>query len=115
MRGVAVGGILLANIFVLFGLMIMPADRMAALPSAPADAAAAFFERLFVEGRFDSIFSLLAGVVMQAIGFPMLGIGYAAAVAIIAFQIPFSALWLRRFRYGPVEWIWRRLTYGHPI
>ena len=29
-----------------------------------------------------------------------------------AVQLPFSAWWLRRFRFGPVEWLWRRLTYG---
>lgn len=23
-----------------------------------------------------------------------------------------SPLWLKRFRYGPLEWLWRRLTYG---
>ena len=39
----------------------------------------------------------------------------AIAVMIIAIQIPLSAFWLSRFRYGPVEWIWRRLTYGRPI
>jgi uncharacterized protein len=39
----------------------------------------------------------------------------AIAVAIIALQIPFSAWWLSRFRFGPVEWIWRRLTYGRPL
>ena len=27
-------------------------------------------------------------------------------------QLPLSALWLRRFRYGPVEYLWRRVTYG---
>jgi uncharacterized protein len=27
-------------------------------------------------------------------------------------QIPLSAWWLPRYRYGPIEWIWRRLTYG---
>ena len=37
------------------------------------------------------------------------------ALIIIAVQIPLSALWLSRFRYGPVEWVWRRLTYGRPI
>ena len=37
------------------------------------------------------------------------------ALIIIALQIPLSALWLSRFRYGPVEWVWRRLTYGRPI
>ena len=27
-------------------------------------------------------------------------------------QLPLSAFWLSRFRYGPVEYVWRRLTYG---
>jgi uncharacterized protein len=36
-------------------------------------------------------------------------------VTVFAVQIPLSALWLSRFRYGPIEWIWRRLTYGEPI
>jgi uncharacterized protein len=39
----------------------------------------------------------------------------AIALAIIAVQIPLSALWLSRFRYGPVEWVWRRLTYRRPL
>ena len=37
------------------------------------------------------------------------------ALAIIALQIPLSAWWLARFRFGPIEWIWRRLTYGQPL
>lgn len=36
----------------------------------------------------------------------------AIAVAIWAVQIPLSALWLRYFRFGPMEWVWRVLTYG---
>jgi uncharacterized protein len=27
------------------------------------------------------------------------------------FQIGFSLVWLRRFRFGPMEWLWRSLTY----
>jgi uncharacterized protein len=114
----------------------------------------------------------LVGVVMQAIGVPMLALGYAASIAllvvdgrrfidvfapvgrmaltnylmhsivcvtlsygfgfglwwrigsstamaiaaaIILVQIPLSSWWLSRFRFGPVEWVWRRLTYGHPL
>ncbi len=28
------------------------------------------------------------------------------------FQIAFSVLWLRAFRFGPLEWLWRSLSYG---
>src|SRR5690606_22107236 len=33
-------------------------------------------------------------------------------VAIWIFQVGLSTLWLRRFRFGPFEWLWRCLTYG---
>ncbi|MDT4896169.1 MAG: uncharacterized protein QOH25_1246 [Acidobacteriota bacterium] len=33
------------------------------------------------------------------------------ALAIFLFQILMSALWLNFFSYGPMEWIWRQLTY----
>jgi uncharacterized protein len=36
----------------------------------------------------------------------------ALSVAIFAVQIVVSAWWLRRFRFGPAEWLWRTLTYG---
>ena len=29
-----------------------------------------------------------------------------------ALQVAFSHWWLARFRYGPMEWIWRGCTYG---
>jgi len=39
----------------------------------------------------------------------MAGIGIA--VLIYAAQVPLSVWWLRRFRFGPVEWLWRTLAY----
>lgn len=30
-------------------------------------------------------------------------------------QLIWSPLWLSRFRYGPFEWVWRRLSYGGPL
>ncbi len=36
--------------------------------------------------------------------------GYA--VLIFALQVVFCAWWVRRYRFGPVEWLWRGLTYG---
>lgn len=38
--------------------------------------------------------------------------GQMAFVAVVfALQVAFSWLWLRHFRYGPLEWAWRALTY----
>jgi uncharacterized protein len=34
------------------------------------------------------------------------------AVVIYAAQAAFSAWWLGRFRFGPIEWLWRSLMYG---
>jgi uncharacterized protein len=34
------------------------------------------------------------------------------ALVIFLFQIVLSRFWLSRFTYGPMEWIWRQLTYG---
>ena len=33
------------------------------------------------------------------------------ALVIFAFQMFLSSLWLKYFAYGPLEWIWRQLTY----
>ncbi|PYS49257.1 MAG: hypothetical protein DMF68_10640 [Acidobacteria bacterium] len=39
------------------------------------------------------------------------GVATLIAFAIFLFQIPASALWLNYFSYGPMEWVWRQLTY----
>jgi uncharacterized protein len=36
----------------------------------------------------------------------------ALAVAIWILQLWWSPLWLGRYRFGPLEWLWRSLTYG---
>ena len=33
-------------------------------------------------------------------------------VLVWAIQMPLSVLWLRYFQFGPMEWVWRTLTYG---
>lgn len=38
--------------------------------------------------------------------------GVALALALWSAQLVISTLWLRRFSYGPAEWVWRSLTYG---
>jgi uncharacterized protein len=32
-----------------------------------------------------------------------------------AVQLVWSPLWLARFEMGPLEWVWRRLSYGAPV
>ena len=40
-------------------------------------------------------------------------VGQAGIVLVIwALQLIVSPLWLARFRFGPLEWLWRSLTYG---
>jgi uncharacterized protein len=44
-------------------------------------------------------------------------VGAAAALLIallvFAVQMAWSPWWLVRFHFGPAEWLWRSLTYGH--
>ena len=36
-------------------------------------------------------------------------------VPVYAFQVIASGWWLARFRFGPLEWLWRMATYGQRI
>jgi len=64
----------------------------------------------------------LLQLVVFALVFPAYGLGLygrigpalGVAFAVLAFgaQIFWSIWWIRRFRYGPAEWLWRVLTYG---
>ena len=39
-------------------------------------------------------------------------LGVLLTLGIYMVQVPLSAWWLARFRYGPAEWAWRSMTYG---
>jgi uncharacterized protein len=45
-------------------------------------------------------------------------VGHATAIALALLlylaQVALSAAYLRRFRFGPVEWLWRRSPTGAP-
>jgi uncharacterized protein len=36
------------------------------------------------------------------------------AIALFVAQVLLSHAWLRRYRFGPMEWLWRSLTYLKP-
>jgi uncharacterized protein len=61
--------------------------------------------------------SLIFGWIFYGYGlglFGRIGVTSALAIGIAVYiaQVLFSAWWLRRYRYGPVEWLWRTLMYG---
>lgn len=60
--------------------------------------------------------SILGTLILFGWGFGMIGEWrnmylFGLAIAIIALQIGVSKLWLQKFRYGPLEWLWRSATY----
>jgi uncharacterized protein len=60
--------------------------------------------------------SIICAIVFHGIGFSMYGELqryqlYYVVFAIWIFQLIISPIWLRHFRFGPLEWLWRSLTY----
>ena len=61
--------------------------------------------------------SLIGILLFYGVGFGLgttFGLVHAELVALAAFlvEVVLSRLWLLRFRFGPLEWVWRMLTYG---
>jgi uncharacterized protein len=61
--------------------------------------------------------SLILGWIFYGYGLGLFGrasvtTALAIAVAVYAAEVAISAWWLARYRYGPVEWLWRSLMYG---
>jgi uncharacterized protein len=61
--------------------------------------------------------SIIFGWIFYGYGlglFGRLGASTALLIGIVVYvgQVLFSAWWLGRYRYGPVEWVWRTLMYG---
>lgn len=61
--------------------------------------------------------SIAGTLIFYAYGFGMYGkvdiaTGTWIAVGIFAIQVIFAELWLSKFRMGPLEWLWRKATYG---
>src|SRR5205085_7160628 len=61
--------------------------------------------------------SLVLSIIFYGYGFGLFGRlgsaqGALIGIALYTSQLFFSRLWLRHYRFGPVEWLWRSLTYG---
>jgi uncharacterized protein len=61
--------------------------------------------------------SVICGWIFYGYGlgqFGRLGVAATLAIGIVVYvaQVVVSAWWLRRYRFGPVEWLWRCCMYG---
>ncbi|GII54608.1 hypothetical protein Pth03_29970 [Planotetraspora thailandica] len=56
---------------------------------------------------------LAAAPLLTADGTGVAVVGVSAAT--LAVQAAFSRWWLARYRYGPLEWVWRCLTWWEPV
>jgi uncharacterized protein len=61
--------------------------------------------------------SVIIGWIFYGYGLGLFGrLGVATALAVgtgvYVLQVAFSAYWLKRYLYGPVEWLWRSAMYG---
>ncbi len=60
--------------------------------------------------------SIICNIIFLGYGFAMYGKLqryelYYIVISIWIFQLIFSPIWLKYFRFGPLEWMWRSLTY----
>ena len=63
--------------------------------------------------------SIVCTLIFYGYGLGLFGqMGMAAGIGltlvIYLLQIPISHWWMKRFKYGPAEWLWRSLTYLKP-
>jgi uncharacterized membrane protein YeiB len=106
----AIAGLLLAGVYVC-GLLVL-------LRTPLRPALQAVFAPL---GRMALTNYLSATVIVLAVSHAIGGVPekwssttvLLIAAAILAAQWLFSALWLRRYRFGPLEWLWRWSTWAH--
>ena len=61
--------------------------------------------------------SLICAIAFSGLGFGLVGYLdrselYLVVLLLWSFQLWFSQFWLKRWKHGPFEWLWRRLTYG---
>jgi uncharacterized protein len=62
--------------------------------------------------------SIVLGVIFYAYGYGLFGrlgvtTGLLIAIVLYIVQLVVSYGWLQRYRFGPLEWLWRALMYGH--
>lgn len=93
-------------------VMLLAGTAMGALLLRPLKAPGRMALSIYISQTIVTMFILFPGF-----GFGLWGrFGWSAlaaiAAAIIAVQVVLANIWLRFFAMGPLEWLWRWLTYG---
>ncbi len=101
-------------------IFLFPAYAATALLALQTDMGSKIFSPVAAAGRM-ALTNYLSQTLICVILFNGFGFGFYARVtiaegilitlAIYLVQVGWSNLWLSRFRYGPMEWFWRVLTY----
>ena len=86
---------------------------------------ALYAKRIFTPFTYPGKMALTCYILQSAIAIVLFyGVGFGwgmqltmpevigAALGVYLFEVAFAFLWLKCFAYGPLEWIWRMLTYG---
>jgi uncharacterized protein len=109
--------------FAPFGTIVLALGYASLVFAAGANGTSRFLRWIAPLGRMAFtnyiIQSLVLGWIFYGYGlgqFGKLGLvtGLLLVFAIYISQVLFSIYWLKRFRYGPLEWLWRSLMYGQP-
>jgi len=61
--------------------------------------------------------SVIANTIFYGYGLGLFGqvepaLGIVLTILIFMLQVYFSRYWMKRYHFGPMEWLWRTLTYG---
>lgn len=110
MLGLAIGGPALCLCYISAVVLLTRSARWSALTTPFAAVG-----RLALTNYL--LHSIIFTTLFYGYGFGLMnaGIGYAAQLlmgtVVYILQIPFSTWWMRNFRFGPFEWLWRSLTY----
>ena len=103
----------------LMALFLSPAYMGALALWSRTDVLAGLQRRLAAVGRM-AFTSYICHSVITSVIFNWCGLydtlgrfeGLLLTFAVYGFQLWISPIWLERFRFGPLEWLWRVLTYG---
>jgi len=107
----SLGGVAIAAAYASAVALWCGSDRWISLRSRFAAVGRMAFTNYLMQSAITAVIFNYAGL-FDRVG---RGTGLILTLAIFGLQLIVSPLWLARFRMGPLEWIWRRLTYLRPV